>query len=128
MEWQNRLKLVELSNNPKDEKTGQISINIHLELILRSNLGIERWPIEYKEKLGWRLVCCAIRRKPSSEEKNRNFVSIDPRHSRQPYFPHIFILCLHYGTNSGPLSCTLRLKQNSSNPLYRLNDGKPVQV
>ena len=148
LEWQNRLKLVELSNNPKDSSKNpkenntknskdnnnpMAAINIHLELVLRSDLGIERWPIEYKEKLGWRLVCCAIRRKPSQEQivnqvsassLAQNFVSIDPRHSRQPYFPHIFIMCLHYGTNPGPLSCTLRLRQNSNNPLYRLNNVK----
>merc|ERR1712066_208355 len=88
-------------------KNGAVLVgNVCRELLLRTDAEVQRWPIEFKEKCGWRLI----------DPKEANV-------QKQPYFPHLFILCLHYGTNAGPLNCTLRLKKRN-NPLYCLNNVK----
>lgn len=93
---QELMERIKIKLSPKVQNVKTFSANIAMDLYMKTKINsIERWPLEYKQKVGWRLVTL---------DRNGHELS-----RKEPFFPHLYILCLHYAGTKGPLSCTLDL-------------------
>ena len=98
-------KIWAIHNNAKKHPLLPGKLTINEELLLKDHEGIGRWPIEFKEKFGYRLVNLTLFQQ-TLLRKSENFVD-----KEVPYFPHLFILLMHYGTKSSILPCCLNLEK-----------------